>query len=102
MKRHPPRSTLFPSRRSSDLSPEIEFREGDAEALPFPEASFDAVVMNFGMLHLAHPERAVAEAFRVLSAGGRFAFTVDRKSTRLNSSHGYISYAVFCLKQKKL
>src|SRR6266436_7054768 len=32
------------------------------------------------------------------SAGG----SVDRKSTRLNSSHGYISYAVFCLKKKKL
>src|SRR2546422_3168126 len=30
-----------------------------------------------------------------------FAMTVDRKSTRLNSSHGYISYAVFCLKKKK-
>src|SRR2546422_6780332 len=29
------------------------------------------------------------------------AWTVDRKSTRLNSSHGYISYAVFCLKKKK-
>src|SRR2546422_5770093 len=28
-------------------------------------------------------------------------FTADRKSTRLNSSHGYISYAVFCLKKKK-
>lgn len=60
-------------------NPGIEFREGDAEALPFPEASFDAVVMNFGMLHLAQPERAVAEAFRVLSAGGRFAFTVWAK-----------------------
>src|SRR2546429_5841174 len=30
-----------------------------------------------------------------------FFFKVDRKSTRLNSSHGYISYAVFCLKKKK-
>src|SRR5438552_12843642 len=56
-------------------NPDMEFREGDAEALPFPEASFDAVVMNFGMLHLAHPERAVAEAFRVLDAGGRHALT---------------------------
>src|SRR5439155_18156209 len=36
-------------------NPELEFREGDAEALPFPEASFDAAVMNFGMLHLAQP-----------------------------------------------
>ena len=32
--------------------------------------------MNFGMLHLAQPERAIAEAFRVLSPGGRYAFTV--------------------------
>src|SRR2546422_5887867 len=32
--------------------------------------------------------------------GSVLAFGVDRKSTRLNSSHGYISYAVFCLKQK--
>src|SRR2546422_11018307 len=32
---------------------------------------------------------------------GQSQITVDRKSTRLNSSHGYISYAVFCLKKKK-
>lgn len=56
--------------------PSIEFREGDAEALPFETASFDAVVMNFGMLHLARPETAIAEARRVLRRGGRFAFTV--------------------------
>src|SRR6266436_9195793 len=36
--------------------------------------------------------------YPVNGLGGR---TVDRKSTRLNSSHGYISYAVFCLKKKK-
>src|SRR2546422_4154639 len=34
-------------------------------------------------------------------AGGPPGMPVDRKSTRLNSSHGYISYAVFCLKKKK-
>src|SRR5205809_6052446 len=33
--------------------------------------------------------------------GDRSLTTIDRKSTRLNSSHGYISYAVFCLKKKK-
>src|SRR5256884_5346285 len=32
---------------------------------------------------------------------GKGYFIIDRKSTRLNSSHGYISYAVFCLKKKK-
>ena len=55
---------------------DLEFREGDAEDLTFPSGSFDAVVMNFGMLHLALPDRAIAEAFRVLRPGGRYAFTV--------------------------
>jgi SAM-dependent methyltransferase len=56
--------------------PAIEFREGDAEALPFDDGRFDAVVMNFGMLHLARPDAAIAEARRVLRPGGRYAFTV--------------------------
>jgi SAM-dependent methyltransferase len=56
--------------------PAIDFREGDAQALPFDASSFDAVVMNFGMLHLAQPDRAIAEARRVLRPGGRYAFTV--------------------------
>jgi SAM-dependent methyltransferase len=54
----------------------IDFREGDAEALPFEDGRFDAVVMSFGVLHLARPEHAMAEAFRVLRSGGRFGFTV--------------------------
>jgi SAM-dependent methyltransferase len=56
--------------------PEIQFREGDAESLPFPCRSFDAVVMNFGMHHVGRPERAAAEAARVLCTGGKLAFTV--------------------------
>jgi len=56
--------------------PGIAFRQGDAEALPFEDASFDAVTMNFGMLHLARPDTAIAEAWRVLRPGGRYGFTV--------------------------
>jgi SAM-dependent methyltransferase len=54
----------------------IEFVEGDAEALAFPDRSFDAVAINFGVLHLARPDTALAEARRVLKPGGRCAFTV--------------------------
>src|SRR2546422_3006502 len=44
---------------------------------------------------------AIAEASRGRRAGPAHGRGRDRKSTRLNSSHGYISYAVFCLKKKK-
>src|SRR3989449_6811099 len=39
--------------------------------------------------------------FRLERSGGTYLHPPDRKSTRLNSSHGYISYSVFCLKKKK-
>jgi SAM-dependent methyltransferase len=54
----------------------VDFRQGDAQQLDLADAGFDAVTMNFGMLHLAQPARAIAEAFRVLRPGGRFGFTV--------------------------
>jgi ubiquinone/menaquinone biosynthesis C-methylase UbiE len=56
--------------------PTVIFQEGDAEALSFDDGAFDAVVMNFGLLHLARPEDAICEAHRVLASGGRYAFTV--------------------------
>src|SRR5438876_6886076 len=81
MIRRPPRSTLFPSRRSSDLLP-----------LPLsPVMNTDASV--------AATRRASEIASRKRGGDGRVG---DRKSTRLNSSHPSISYAVFCLKKKKI
>src|SRR5258708_988019 len=55
--------------------PEVDFHEGDAEAIAFGDGTFDAVVMNYGILHLSRPEQAMSEALRVLRPGGRFAFT---------------------------
>lgn len=55
--------------------PGLAFVRGDAQQLPFPDTSFDAVTMNFGILHLSQPDSALAEARRVLAPGGRFAFT---------------------------
>ena len=59
--------------------PEVKFHHGNAESLPFESASFDAVGINFGMLHFARPDRALEEACRVLRTGGRFGFTVWSK-----------------------
>lgn len=56
--------------------PDIAFHEGDAESLHFEDRSFEAVVMNLGLHHIVHPERALAEAARVLRPEGRLAFTV--------------------------
>ena len=42
---------------------------------PFPDATFDRVLANFALLHLPDPERACADAFRVLKPGGKFGFT---------------------------
>jgi SAM-dependent methyltransferase len=55
--------------------PDATFHEGDAEDLPFEAGQFDAVVCSLGFPHFPNPERAIAEAFRVLTPGGRYAFT---------------------------
>src|SRR2546429_1735850 len=87
MIRRPPRSTLFPYTtlfrsllHDHGISVEIEDQRAGGERVRF-------------QFHgkLTDVQRAAADAL----------CAQDRKSTRLNSSHGYISYAVFCLKKKK-
>src|SRR2546421_332012 len=56
--------------------PDLSFVHGDAQSLQFENASFDRVLINFGLLHVSHPDTACAEACRVLKPGGRFGFTV--------------------------
>src|SRR2546422_2975279 len=87
MIRRPPRSTLFPYTTL--------FRS------PVFMVSWRNITEELG--HLTwddYIEKGVLQALEVASAICA-AEKVDRKSTRLNSSHGYISYAVFCLKKKK-
>jgi demethylmenaquinone methyltransferase/2-methoxy-6-polyprenyl-1,4-benzoquinol methylase len=50
----------------------IRFVEGNAEALPLPDATFDAYTIAFGIRNVPRMERALAEAYRVLKRGGRF------------------------------
>src|SRR2546422_4718441 len=87
MIRRPPRSTLFPTRRSSDL---LEAGADDYVAKPFDE---NELLARAGKLI-----RARAQEREIIQLQKE---KIDRKSTSLNSSHGYISYAVFCLKKKK-
>ena len=58
------------------MFPEIQFTQGDAQDLPFEDGRFDRVLMNFGLLHVSHPEKACVEVCRVLKRGGKFGFTV--------------------------
>ena len=53
---------------------QIVWTEGDAESLPYPDASFDVVVSQFGHMFAPRPEIAIAEMRRVLKPGGRVAF----------------------------
>jgi SAM-dependent methyltransferase len=64
------------ARRARRAHPHLEFREGDAENLSLPDEGFDAAVANFGLLHVARPEKMVGEIARVLVPRGRMALTV--------------------------
>jgi SAM-dependent methyltransferase len=61
---------------ASRLHPDIEFLQGDVHDLPLEDASFDAVVANFLILHVGRPELAASELTRVLKPGGALALTV--------------------------
>src|SRR5262252_10559113 len=58
---------------ASAAHPGVDFRQADAEDLPIPDRSFDAVVSNFGIGHFPRPERALAEFVRVAKPGGAVA-----------------------------
>ena len=56
--------------------PLASFRVADAANLPYDDRSMHAVTCSFGLSHMENPQAGVDEAFRVLKAGGRFAFTL--------------------------
>src|SRR5690242_20907106 len=94
MIRRPPRSTLFPYTtlfRSLESYQNLEKMRGvPAERLlTLPDDKSDEATRNAFYEKLGRPKEAAGYEFE------------DRKSTRLNSSHMSISYAVFCLKKKK-
>src|SRR2546422_8300061 len=102
MIRRPPRSTLFPYTtlfRSLELLIRgLVTNPGLVAGEPVEHALTDLDRLGLGdQLKKFLPERRFEMRQELLSLFGKLG---DRKSTRLNSSHGYISYAVFCLKKK--
>jgi ubiquinone/menaquinone biosynthesis C-methylase UbiE len=61
------------ARRLSEGIAGLSFEVGDGRALGLPDGSFDAVVLHTVLCHIPEPERALAEAFRVVRDGGRLA-----------------------------
>src|SRR5436309_9837669 len=92
MIRRPPQSTLFPYTTLFRSRFREQFVLVAEEAAAVPEKR-ELALQARGDRHLAGPPPQIAVAARI--------GVIDRKSTRLNSSHVKISYAVFCLKKKK-
>src|SRR5258708_25026016 len=96
MIRRPPRSTLFPY-TTLFRSPYVDMNARILQQFEDGKPAEAAAALND---YLVHSERLILAAYaRRLAEKG---IKVDRKSTRLNSSHQIISYAVFCLKKKKI
>ena len=75
------------------LVPEVRFEQGDAEALPFPDDSFDAVLCGYGVIHVPNPEQALKEMARAVRPGGGVAISVwDEPSPRTGFG---VFYGVF-------
>src|SRR3712207_8550815 len=94
MIRRPPRSTLFPYTTL--------FRSLQALARRGVEAREDLVELHRQRGLRQRQPAVVGQPRRARAAGGQLDGEADRKSTRLNSSHANISYAVFCLKKKNI
>src|SRR5689334_23759430 len=92
MNRRPPRSTLFPY-TTLFRSPAINHRAGDSEEKGADHAMRKHLQYRAGNSEHVRSRQPKQDKSHVAHAG-------DRKSTRLNSSHSSISYAVFCLKKK--
>src|SRR2546430_12903877 len=97
MIRRPPRSTLFPYTTlfRSDFAAEIEI--DDVERQVYPGARRPGCEDYWIALH----PTPIADEVHIRVFPLNVYIGSDRKSTRLNSSHSQISYAVFCLKKKK-
>src|SRR2546430_11936492 len=99
MIRRPPRSTLFPY-TTLFRSPPASRTVFGAKEVDKRARLIDAPVAEYPDAARAAKAKGEVRLRLVLAGDGTVKYILDRKSTRLNSSHSQISYAVFCLKKK--
>src|SRR2546429_3184990 len=95
MIRRPPRSTLFPYTTLFRSTMDLALTESQEMLRTSARSFVEREAPTHTIVALQRETSSLVPAPRARRTSG------DRKSTRLNSSHGYISYAVFCLKKKK-
>jgi ubiquinone/menaquinone biosynthesis C-methylase UbiE len=78
-----PEMLAIGKRRTEELGGDAELREGDAQALDFPDESFDTIVCTLGLCTIPDDRQAVREAYRVLRQGGRFLLMEHVRSPSL-------------------
>src|SRR3712207_9023608 len=103
MIRRPPRSTLFPLHDALPIYPMVKKSYMSSAKMRVLKPKLDAATSQYNK-----PEDQMQKQQAMMAEYAKYGvsplsgcFPIDRKSTRLNSSHANISYAVFCLKKKK-
>ncbi|RKF04714.1 demethylmenaquinone methyltransferase/2-methoxy-6-polyprenyl-1,4-benzoquinol methylase [Tenacibaculum lutimaris] len=81
----------------ANLSNKIEMVVGDSENIPFPDNTFDAITVSFGVRNFENLDKGLTEIFRVLKPGGKFVVLETSNPTKFPFKQGYKLYTNFIL-----
>lgn len=81
----------------ADLSNKIKMIVGDSENIPFPDNTFDAITVSFGVRNFENLDRGLTEILRVLKPGGKFVVLETSNPTKFPFKQGYKLYTNYIL-----
>lgn len=81
----------------ANLSNKIEMVVGDSENIPFPDNTFDAITVSFGVRNFENLDKGITEILRVLKPGGKFVVLETSNPTKFPFKQGYKLYTNFIL-----